>query len=83
MLSELVRRYKEHEICVIMTKSHLDNLAGIKPKFIAGPHWQCSTKQERMTVWETSPLMMSAAKKLAQAMICFSCLFWGGIMQDL
>lgn len=82
LLSELDRRYKEHEICVIMAKSHLDNLVGIKPKFIACPHWQCSPKQERMTVCVTSLLMMSAAKKLTPAMMCFNSLFFG-IMQDL
>lgn len=76
MLSELDRRYKEHEICVIMAKSHLDNLVGIKPKFIACPHWQCSPKQERMTVCVTSLLMMSAAKKLTPAMMCFNSLFF-------
>lgn len=37
MLSELGRRYKEHEMYVIIAKSQLDNLVGIKAKFMVCP----------------------------------------------
>ena len=57
-LAELGRKYKEHEICVVIAKSQLDNLVEIKPKLITCPHGQCSIKQERMTICLTSPLMM-------------------------
>lgn len=46
-------------MCFIVEKSQLDNLVGIKPKLIAYPRGHgCGIKQERMTIYLVSPLMM-------------------------